>query len=579
MDKQQLKKKIDVAAKQQLADIVIKNGKIIDVFNLNIIEADVAIMDGTIVGIGHYEGKEIIDAKQRYICPGLIDGHAHLESSFVTPQEYANVVVQHGVTTVITDPHEIANVLGIRGIEYMLEATEHLPIDVMFMLPSCVPSTSFEQAGAVLGAEQLAPFFSHHRVLGLGEVMDFPAVKNCDTQMINKLSTALQHSYHLDGHCAGLTAEEVNVFRAAGIRTDHECTTPEEALEQIKRGMYVMMRESSAAKDLLHLLPAVNHHNSRRFLFCTDGKMINDLIHDGSIDHHIRLSIQYGILPLLAVQMATLNAAECYGFTNKGAIAPGYQADFLFVDQLDSFEISAVFKNGKLVAENGRYINSEQVIQPVVREEITKSMHMKDTKESDFSIKMVETNDANIMKIIPNSLYTEKLVEKVDVRNGMFMPSVEKDQLKIAVIERHHDTDKIGLGIVKGFQIKTGAIASTFSHDSHHLVTVGTNDRDMRVAANELKQLGGGLIVVKDGETLAALSCPIAGLISLKKASVVNEKLLQINKALKMIGASNEILPFHTLSFLCLPVIPTIKLTCNGMFDVENMSVIPISAR
>ncbi|MCL6618052.1 MAG: amidohydrolase family protein, partial [Anoxybacillus ayderensis] len=342
-------KQLAVAAKKQLADVVVKNGKIVNVFTHEIVQADIAIADGKIVGIGTYDGHTIIDAKGKYVCPGLIDGHVHIESSMVTPSEFARVVVPHGVTTVITDPHEIANVLGEKGIEFMLNGSNDIPLDVYVMLPSCVPATDFEHAGATLHAEQLTPFFSHPRVLGLAEVMDYPSLLEGKQQMLAKLTAAMKANKLIDGHLAGLDETAVNVYRSANVHTDHECVTVNEALARVQRGMYVLIREGSVAKDLHKLLLAVNTYNARRFLFCTDDKHIDELVTEGSIDHHIRLAIQAGLNPLTAIQMATLNAAECYHLYTKGAIAPGYDADFLLVDDLQSFSITHVYKKGILV--------------------------------------------------------------------------------------------------------------------------------------------------------------------------------------------------------------------------------------
>lgn len=567
MHKEQLKRRIAIAAKRKKADVVIKNGKIIDVFTSQVIDGDVAIADGMIVGIGDYEGKKIVDAKRRYICPGLIDSHVHMESSLVTPREFAKVIVPHGVTTIITDPHEIANVLGTKGIEFILNTTEGISLEVYVMLPSCVPASPFECPGAVLKAADLAPFLKHPRVHGLGEVMDFPAVKNADDDMLEKILLTLQYSSHIDGHAAGLTPEELNIYRTAQINTDHECATPEAALEEIKRGMYVIIREGSAAKDLLNLLPAVNEKNSRRFLFCTDDKEIDELLSEGSIDHNVRLSIQYGMDPFTAIQIASLNAAECYGLPHKGAVAPGYEADLIFVDSLEDFHVTTVFKKGKLVAENGQYIATDTTSSPISLDVIN-TVHMKDVKKSDLMIDMGSTTKAHVIEVIPNSLYTKNLIEEVDVENGLFQPSIDKDQLKIAVAERHHLTGKVGVGIVNGFEIKNGAMASTIAHDSHNLVTVGTNDNDMLVAIQHLAKIGGGLVVVQDENVIADLQCSIAGLISLESAEVVNEKLTCLSVALRKIGVSEKIAPFQLLSFLCLPVIPELKLTCDGIFDV-----------
>lgn len=576
MNKQQLKRRIAVAAKHEKADLVIKNGKIIDVFNSRVIEGDVAIADGMIVGIGNYDGIEVVDAKQRYICPGLIDAHVHTESSLVTPREFSHVVLPHGVTTIITDPHEYANVLGNRGIEFVLESTKDIPLEVYVMLPSTVPASPFECPGFILKAKDLAPLFKHARVLGLAEVMDFPSVKSGAEDMLDKILLTIKHSTHLDGHAAGLTPEELNIYRAAMINTDHETATPEEALERIQRGMYVIVREGAAAKDLVNLLPAITEKNSRRFLFCTDDKHIDDLIYEGSIDYNVRLAIQHGMDPITAIQIASLNAAECYGLETLGAVAPGYQADLVFVESLEDFHVSAVYKKGELVAKNGQYIAKEEKPFPIPLD-ILNTMHMKDVNKSDLAIHMGNSTKAHIIGLIPDSLYTENVIEEVIVQDGFFQPSIENDQLKIAVVERHHQTGKVGVGIVKGFGIKKGAIASTVAHDSHNLIVVGTNDEDMLIAIQHLKKIGGGLVGVRNGELIDDLQLAIAGLVSTENATFVSGKLESGRKHLREMGVPENIAAFELLAFLSLPVIPKLKLTCNGLFDMTANEFISVA--
>ncbi|MCH5583703.1 adenine deaminase [Shimazuella sp. AN120528] len=572
---EQLQRRIAVASKREPADLVITNGKIIDVFNLNIIHADIAIADGYIVGIGNYRGKQVLDAKQKYICPTFIDAHVHIESSLVTPQEFAKVVLPHGITTVITDPHEIANVVGNDGIAFMLADSEELPLDIYLMLPSSVPATPFENAGARLKANDLEPFFTHPRVLGLAEVMDFPAVLHGENQMIKKISTTLKYRNHIDGHAAGLDKDAINVYRSAGIITDHECISAEEALERIQRGMYVWIREGSSAKDLTSLIRIVNEKNSRRFAFCTDDKHLDELITEGSIDHSVRLAIQHGLDPLLAIQLATLNAAECYGLQQKGAIAPGYVADFLLFDDLMNLKVQQVFKAGRLIAENGQMIISIDK-QNAMPSAISKTIHVVKPDKHDLQIPINGTK-ANVIEIQPNSLVTKHKVADVTVSNGYFVPSVKMDQLKIAVLERHHRTGNIGLGIVSGLGILSGAIASTVAHDSHNLVVAGTNDDDMLTAIEEITRLQGGLVVVKNGKTLASLPLEIAGLMSSRNFTDVNKNLKQLHHALDELHAPAHLNPFSILAFLCLPVIPEIKLTDIGLFDVTAFQHIPVS--
>lgn len=577
MKREQLQKRIAVAAKREPADIVVKNGKIVNVFTHEIIEEDIAIVDGVIAGIGKYEGRQTIDANGKYVCPGLIDGHVHIESAMVRPREFAKVVVPHGVTTVITDPHEIANVAGSDGIRFMLDDSENVPLDVYVMLPSCVPATSFEHAGAILTAEDLEPFFSHPRVIGLAEVMDYPALLQKDSHLIDKLLTTLQYTTRIDGHAAGLDAGAINVYTSAHIKTDHECLTAEEALDRVRRGMYVLMRQGTVAKDVKRLLPAVRPETARRFLFCTDDKHLDDLVTEGSIDYNIRLSMECGIDPITAIQMATINAAECYQLPTKGAIAPGYDADFLLVDDLFTFSITDVYKAGMLVAQNGVYVGPETMTEVKVSKRITHSVHVPNIKEEDIQIPLAGA--ANVIQIIPNSLHTIHHIDNVRIENGLFVPSVETDTLKLVVVERHRCSGYVGVGIVKGFGICEGAIASSVAHDSHNIIAVGTNDRDIVTAIERLCQIGGGLAITKQGNVLADLPLDLGGLMSSASYEIVYRQLERLHQSLKDIGSPASFNPFVTLSFLALPVIPELKMTDRGLFDVKRFQHIPVEAR
>ncbi|WP_180968329.1 adenine deaminase [Cytobacillus massiliigabonensis] len=570
-----LKRRVAAAAKRAPADLVIKNAKIVNVFTREILEDDIAIVDGFIAGIGQFEGYETIDADGKYIIPGFIDGHVHIESAMVTPSEFANVVLPHGVTTIIADPHEIANVSGKNGIEYMLNASEGIPLEVLIKLPSCVPATPFENAGATLDYTDLAPFYSHPRVIGLGEVMDYPSVMQNDENMLLKLFDACSIDKHIDGHAAGIDADGINVYMAAGIRTDHECVTAEEALERLRKGMYVMLREGSAAKDLITLLKAVNESNARRCLFVTDDKHLDELIDQGSIDYNIRLAINEGLDPILAIQMATLNAAECFGLKSKGAIAPGYEADFLLVNDLHLIEIDQVYKSGKLVAKNGKVINSP-ISKIAPAPSIMDSVKIKLPSSEQLQIKIVNGRMANIIQILPNMIVTKHLVEEVDTYKGLFQYNLEKDLLKIAVIERHKMTGNIGLGIIKGLGIKNGGIASTVAHDSHNIVAAGSSDEDLIEAIAHTSEMKGGLAVVQNGELLASLPLSISGLMSDMPSIEIYERIKELNQALIKIGCTFEFNPFITLSFLALPVIPELKITDLGLFDVKTFSHIHV---
>ncbi|WP_404449011.1 adenine deaminase [Sutcliffiella horikoshii] len=568
---QKLKSIIKAAAKETKADLVIKNGRIIDVFNLEIIEEDLAIKDGMIIGFGSYEGHEVLDANGAYICPGLIDGHVHMESSMIHPHYFTETILSHGVTSIITDPHEIANVSGTEGIQFMIDATENTIVDVFFMLPSCVPATSFEHNGAVIQAQDLVPFYKHDRVIGLAEVMDFPAVRDRDEAMLEKLAQASQLNKKIDGHGAGLSPESLNIYASANIKTDHECVTPHEAKERLKRGMYVMMREGSVAKDVRALISLVNERNARRFLFCTDDKHLDELVTEGSIDQNIRIAVEEGLDPLLAVQIATLNAAECFSLAERGAIAPGYRADLLLIEDLEAFTIKKIFKNGKIITPSHR-----QQKPTAIPNLLKDSVKMKPISKEDINITVQSDKPCNIIEIIPNSLVTRHIKETVTTLDGEFLPNKDKDQLKLAVIERHHKRGHVGLGIVKGFQIKNGAIASTVAHDSHNIVAVGTNDEDIMTAVNAMEQIKGGLVVVANKKVVAAMPLEISGLM----ADTTTEKALcllkDLHEALRIIGTQEHFNPFVALSFLSLPVIPELKLTDTGLFDVTRFKHISI---
>lgn len=573
-----LKKHILVAGKKQLADLVIKHAKIINVFTKEITKGDVAICDGKIVGIGQYEGKETYDAKNQYLVPGFIDGHVHIESSLLCPKEFAKISLLHGVTSVITDPHEIGNVAGSAGLNFMIEDAKNVPMNIFFMLPSCVPVTPFETNGASLDAQSFLPFLKHPKVLGLAEVMNYQAVATTEESIMNKLLLMLENNKKIDGHAAGINGEELNVYLTAGIKTDHEATSAAQAKERLDLGMYLMVREGTVAKDLKALLPAITSDNSRRCLFVTDDKLIDDLILEGSIDHNVRQAIQLGMDPLQAIQMATLNAAEFFDLKNLGAIAPGYQADFFLTDDLAKLSIKDVFVKGKIIVRKNQ-LEIDQF--PTQINSYTKKlpkMNVQPLTLQSFTLPLV-SEKAHIIEIIPNSLLTNDQIEEVLCQDGKFLPSVEKDQLKIAVIERHHQTGNIGIGIVKGFQLKKGALATTISHDSHNMVVVGTNDEDMLMAANRLLQKGGGMIVIEDGKELACLPLPIGGLMSQEPFSIVSDQLIALTKEAHKLGVSEAFNPFLTLSFLTLSVIPELKITDKGIFSFSKFCLIEPSIK
>ena len=573
MTKAQLKNRIATANKEIKADLVIRHASIVNVFTKTLTTGDVAVCDGVIVGIGEYEGIEEIDAKGKFIAPGLIDVHVHIESSMVTPQQFSQIVLPHGVTTVITDPHEIANVSGVAGLEFMLKDAASALLDIKMMLPSCVPATPFENAGAQLSAGDLQTFVGRDQVLGLAEVMDFPAVLSGDAAMLDKLLLSRQ----IDGHAAGLTANDINVYGTAGILTDHECVTKEEMAMRLERGLYVMLREGSVAKDLQALLEGVTEQNAQRCLFCTDDKHLDDLIDEGSVDYNVRTAIRHGINPITAISMASLNAAQCFGLHRKGAIAPGYDADFVLLDNLEAFTIAEVYKGGQLAAKDGRYAGAVQEASETAA--VRDTVRLPELSLADLQIPMGTSTSAHVIGINPNKLITEHLIEDVPVAGGCFVSDAASGHLKIAVIERHRATGNIGLGIVKGLGLQNGAIATTVAHDSHNVIVVGTNDEDMLLAIDALHQLQGGLAVVQNGQILASLPLPIAGLMSSEPFSAVYDQLKAIDKSLLQIGAPTHFNAFLTLSFLSLPVIPHLKLTDRGLFDVASFRHIEVVVR
>lgn len=576
MDKISFIEQIKAASKAETCDLVIKNITIIDVFQNDSFISDVAIKNGYIVGLGEYEGITTIDGTGKYICPGLIDGHAHIESSLTTPKEYYKAALLHGITSIITDPHEIANVLGVQGIELMFKLSENIPFDFYFMLPSCVPATSFESSGAILESEDLSPLYNNPKVLGLAEVMNFPAVLNCDENMINKIWDAKSKGLIIDGHGAGFDKTMLNAYTTANIVTDHECHTADEVIDRIRRGMYVLIREGTVAKNLKELIKATSIANSRRVCLCTDDKHIDDLIENGSIDHSVKMVINYGLKPETAIQMSTLNTAECYGLKHKGAIAPGYIADFLILDELDTFKINSVYKNGTLVVKENKLIHIESEDSSLIH--IENSINLPSLSKESFKIDTKDKSILNAIEIIPNKLESNHLKININEINATdeFVSNTDVDLLKVAVIERHNATDNIGLGVLKGLKINEGAIATTIAHDSHNMIVCGCTDEDMLFAVEELKKIKGGIIVVKNKTVLASIQLEIGGLITARKSEEVINDINNLHVAVNKIAPTINFNPFLTLSFLSLPVIPTLKITDKGLFDVSKFEFIPI---
>lgn len=568
MFKEQLKDIIIKAKGAKNSELVLKNANIINVFSGEIIKGDVAIDNGRIVGIGEYKGENEIDLEDKYLSPGFIDSHVHIESSMSSPSQFAKVIVPRGVTTIIADPHEIANVKGIEGIKYIIEDSKNVPLDVQVMLPSCVPSTNFENAGAILEAKELRDLIDEDNVIGLGEVMNYPGVISADDNVLDKL--VLFNDMIIDGHGPMISNKDLNAYVAAGIKTEHECSTIEEVIDRIRLGMYVLLREGSAARDLRNIVHGVNKDNLRRFLLCTDDKHPDDLINEGSIDFNIKLAIKSGINPVDAVRMATLNPSECYGLKGKGAIAPGYMADLVVIDNLDDLNILKVFKSGKLVAENNRALFDSAIYLP---ENMTESVKIKDIMIEDIQIPM-KTNKANIIGVIEDSLVTDRVVKKVNIVDGYFDFSND-DILKLVVIERHLATGNIGVGLIENFNLKNGAIGSTVGHDSHNIIIIGDNDEDILIAIEEIKRIGGGLTLVSEGKVLKSLPLEIGGIMTSKPIEETNSTLKEMMKiSYEELKVNKNIDPFMTLAFMALPVMPKLKLTDMGLFDVEKFDFI-----
>ncbi|OAT88251.1 adenine deaminase [Candidatus Arthromitus sp. SFB-turkey] len=576
MNKETYIKNIKASSKQIPCDLVIKNITVIDVFQNSTFVSDVAIHGKYIVGLGKYSGLNEIDGTGKYICPGLIDGHAHIESSLLTPREYYKTALLHGITSIIVDPHEIANVLGVEGINLMINLSKNIPLDFYFMLPSCVPATPFENSGAILNSSDLKPLYNNEKVLGLAEIMDIQSVINCESDMINKLYDAYKNNVIIDGHGAGFDIDKLNTYATSYIKTDHECHTYDELIERVRRGMYVHIREGTVAKNLKELIKGVSIHNSRKLCLCTDDKHIDDLLKQGSIDNSIRLCIKNGLNPEISIQMATLNPAECYGLRTKGAIAPGYIADFLILDSLHDFKISSVYKNGILVVKNNSLINKTDDYFEI---NIKTTINIPNLTKKHFNISLQNKSVINVIEIIPNSLKTNHI--KIDVstlsNQSEFTPCTEKDLLKIGVIERHNNTKNIGLGVVKGLKLNSGAIATTIAHDSHNLIVCGTNDDDMILACNKIKEIGGGIVIVNEGNLISHLKLEIGGLITNRSTEEVINDLSKLHLEIKKLCPSINFNPFLTLSFLSLPVIPEIKITDKGVFDVNNFKFINVA--
>ena len=561
---------INVARGFEKADLVIKNANIVNVLSEEIHKADIAIKDGIIAGIGeNYSGEKEIDIQGAYVTPSFIDGHVHLESTMMLPSEFAKVALPAGTTTVIIDPHEISNVLGLHGISFMHEADKNLPLDVYTMLPSCVPATPFETSGFDLNSYDLSLLIDKPWVLGLAEMMNFPGVLNQDNNVMAKLELAKSRGKCIDGHAPYLHGKDLCAYIASGVKSDHECTTPDEAVEKLRLGMYVMVREGTAAKDLDALMPVLKTCNTRKCIFVTDDRHPADL--KEHINGMVRRAVEAGVDPVKAIQIASLNTAEYFGLKNLGAIAPGYKADLLILPDLKTFKPDLVIKNGVVAAENGKLIAELPENEALA---VRNSVNVRWITPEDFRI---EANGSKVtaLEVIPHQLITKSVVSEVKIEDGNAVSNIDNDTLKICVIERHRATGNIGKGFVKGFNLKCGAIASTVAHDSHNMIVIGTNDADMYAAAVALIKCKGGKVVVKDGEVISELPLPIAGLMSDRNFDYVVNKCEELNKTAHSIGCRIED-PFMTMGFLSLPVIPELKVTDKGVFDTNKFDFIDI---
>jgi adenine deaminase len=568
MDRKEI---ITYAKGDQKVDLLVKNARFINVLTGTIEPQAIAIAQGMVVGFGDYPAQEVINLKGKFLSPGFIDAHCHIESSMVGVREYARAVLSHGVTAVVTDFHEIANVMGTRGIHLMHKGIESIPLTLYCMLPSCVPATSLETAGAEIRAEDLEELIQQEWVKGLGEMMNFPGVIHGDSQVLEKISMARAHGKRVDGHAPGLTGKELTAYIAAGITSDHECTRRAEAEEKLSEGMYIMIREGSTAKNLEELIPIVTPANARQCMFVTDDRHPDDLIDEGGIDNCVRKAIRLGLDPIIAIQMATLNPARYFPLPGIGGIAPGYQADLVVIEDLKELSIYQVFKSGRLVAEEGKIL-SGVIDEKEIKAENT--VHLSQIPAEQFWIK-AEASRAKVIEIIPQQIITKKAVHEVKIEDGLAMADSSRDILKIAVMERHKGTGNIGLGFVKGFDLGKGAIASSVAHDSHNIIVVGAGDDDMAQAVQRVAEMYGGLIAVKEGTVLASLPLPIGGLMSDRSIEEVRDKLKQLHQTVTEMGCTLED-PFMALSFLALPVIPELKITDKGLVDVTKFEIVSL---
>ena len=567
---------LPVARGDEPADLLLRNAQVIDVFTGEITEADVAIAEDTIVGVGlTYDADEEIDLQGRYICPGLIDAHVHIESSMATPPYFARAVLPRGTTTVVTDPHEIANVAGADGISYMLDVSKGLPLTVLVNLPSCVPATHMATAGAELTADDLVQLADMPRVVGLAEFMNVPGLVLGDPQALAKIEAFRDDV--IDGHSPELSGKWLQAYVGAGPGSDHECTTPEEMMEKLRLGMYVFLREATGAKNLRDLLPAVTRENSRRCGFCTDDRHPSDLLDEGHVDYLLRVAIAEGLDPITAIRMATLNVAEWFRLHDRGAIAPGRRADLVVFSELDDFHAEMVFAGGQLAARQGKPVGKWPV--PSVDASAVRGTVNVDWKALSFAVPVpdvrTEVVEARVIGLVPDQIVTRHLVKQIPVRNGQAVSDVDRDILKLAVVERHRGTGNVGLGFVHGLGLRQGALAGSVGHDAHNLIVAGCDDGSMMTAARAVGKLGGGLVAAVDDRVLAQVPLPVGGLMSDQPLEVIRRQMDELVGTARDLGSPLHD-PLMTLGFLALEVIPSLKLTDQGLVDVEAFDFVPL---
>ena len=562
---------IDVAAGRTRADIVLKNASVVNVFTGEIDEGDVAIYQNYIAGVGKYEGDVVIDLRGKYVVPSFIDGHVHVESSMVMPIQYARAVVPHGTGAVVADPHEIANVLGIEGILYMSKSMRGGPLEFYIMVPSCVPSTDLETNGVALDYLDIKPLLTEHYVLGLAEAMNYPGVVYRDPVILDKIGLALAMGKRIDGHAPGIAGHDLNAYAAARITSEHECTTLEEAKRKLAVGMHIHIREGSTAKNLRELAKIITPETAMFCSFVTDDRNTLDLLTKGHIDSMIRDAIELGVDPVLAIKVATISTARHYGLQYIGAVAPGYHADIAVLGSLEKVDVKMVFKQGTLVAKDGKMVK-EFGAQEEPR--LRRSVNIHWLEPDDFQVR-ARGDHMNVIGMIEGQIVTERLIEETRIVDGLAVPDVDRDIAKVAVIERHNASKPRAIGFVRGTGIKEGAMVSSIAHDSHNIVVVATNDHDLIEAAVQIVRMQGGIAVVRDGDVLASLPLPIAGLMSDRPIEEVSEKIKELKEAASVIGSDLEE-PFMAMAFLSLPVIPHLKITDLGLVDVDKFRLIDL---